>query len=49
MELEGCYKVIKTEERNEGKVTAKFIYVETTLNKCKVLSVVNLQRVFMIN
>lgn len=35
MELEGCYKVIKTEERNEGKVTAKFIYVETTLNKCK--------------
>lgn len=35
MELDGCYKVIKIEERNEGKVTAKFIYVETTLNKCK--------------
>ena len=27
--------VIRIEERNEGKVTAKFIYVETTLNKCK--------------
>lgn len=37
MELDGCYKVIKTEERNEGKVTAKFIHVEKTLNKCKCL------------
>lgn len=27
--------VIRIEERNEGKVTAKFIYVEPTLNKCK--------------
>ena len=35
MGLDEGYKVIKTEERNEGKVTAKFIYIETTSKKCK--------------
>ncbi len=35
MGLDGCYKVIKVEERKEGKVIAKFIYVETPSNKCK--------------
>ena len=35
MRLDEGYKVIKTEERNEGKVTAKFIYIETTSKKCK--------------
>ena len=35
MGLDGCYKVIKVEERKEGKVIAKFIYVETTSHKCK--------------
>lgn len=35
MGLDGGYKVIKVEERKEGKVIAKFIYVETTSNKCK--------------
>lgn len=35
MGLDGGYKVIKVEERKEGKVIAKFIYVETTSKKCK--------------
>ena len=35
MGLDEGYKVIKTEERNEGKVTAKFIYIETTSKKYK--------------
>ena len=35
MGLDEGYKVIKTEERKEGKVTAKFIYIETTSKKCK--------------
>ena len=35
MGLDGNYKVIKVEERKEDNVTVKFIYVETTLNKCK--------------
>lgn len=35
MGLDEGYKVIKTEERKEGKVIAKFIYVETTSKKCK--------------
>ena len=33
MGLDEGYKVIKIEERNEGKVTAKFIYIETTSKK----------------
>ena len=35
MGLDGSYKVIKVEERKEGKVIAKFIYVGTTSKKCK--------------
>ena len=35
MGLDGGYKVIKVEERKEGKVIAKFIYVGTTSKKCK--------------
>ncbi len=35
MGLDEGYKVIKIEERKEGKVIAKFTYVETTSNKCK--------------
>lgn len=35
MGLDVGYKVIKVEERKEDNVTAKFIYIETTLNKCK--------------
>ena len=35
MGLDGGYKVTKVEERKEGKVIAKFTYVETTSNKCK--------------
>ena len=35
MGLDGGYKVIKVEERKEGKVIAKYIYVETTSKKCK--------------
>lgn len=35
MGLDGGYKVIKVEERKEGKVIAKFIYVKTTSKKCK--------------
>ena len=34
MGLDGGYKVIKVEERKEGKVIAKFIYVGTTSKKC---------------
>ena len=33
MGLDGSYKVIKVEERKEGKVIAKFIYVGTTSKK----------------
>ena len=35
MGLDGGYKVTKVEERKEGKVIAKFIYVETTSKKCR--------------
>ena len=35
MGLDGGYKVIKVEERKEGKVIDKFIYVGTTSKKCK--------------
>ena len=35
MGLDKGYKVIKIEEGNDGKIKAKYIYVETTKNKCK--------------
>lgn len=35
MGLDNGYKVIKVEERNDGKVKAKYIYVETKSSKCK--------------
>ena len=35
MELDNCYKVVKVEEKKDGGVTAKYIYVETTTRKCK--------------
>lgn len=35
MGLDEGYKVIKIEERKEGKVIAKFTYVETTSKKCR--------------
>ena len=35
MGLDGSYKVTKVEEKEDGKSTAKFIYLECISKKCK--------------
>jgi len=49
MGLDESYKVIKVEERKEGKVITKFTYVETTSKNTDVQNAVNIQKVFMIS
>ena len=49
MGIDGGYKVIKVEERKEGKVIAKFIYEKQHPKNANVPNVVNIQKVFMIS
>ena len=49
MGLDGSYKVTKVEDKEDGKSTAKFIYLDCISKNVNVLDVVNIQKVCMID